>query len=115
MPLSELCKCSDDLTFERAAEEVRRLKKVPNELERLKLYGLYKQAIHGNIPPEDCYPRRDEDSWLAQKYDAWKRWEGTLRDDAKEEYVALAKQMIEKYERKIVRSKWNSEVWTVDY
>ncbi|TMS33916.1 hypothetical protein L596_001603 [Steinernema carpocapsae] len=115
MPLSELCKCSDGLTFERAAEEVRRLKKLPSETERLKLYGLYKQAIHGNIPAEDLYPRREENEWSLRKYDAWKTLEGTTKEEAKEAYTQLAKEMIDKYERKIVRSKWNSEVWTVDY
>ncbi|KAK0393298.1 hypothetical protein QR680_000138 [Steinernema hermaphroditum] len=115
MPLSELCKCSDGLTFERAAEEVRRLKKMPNDLERLQLYGLYKQSIHGNIPPEDYYPRRADNEWSTQKYDAWKRLEGMSKEEAKEKYVKISKDMIEKYERKIVRSKWNSEVWTVDY
>ncbi|CAP21515.1 Protein CBG25061 [Caenorhabditis briggsae] len=44
------------LTFEIAAEEMRRLKSTPSEREQMKLYGLYKQALHGDIPNEDVYP-----------------------------------------------------------
>lgn len=40
---------------------------------------------------------------------------GKTREECKQEYVRFAEEMIKKYERKIVRSKWNSEVWTVDY
>ena len=42
------------MNFDIAAEEMRRLAREPNEDEKLKLYGLYKQAIHRDIPdPED--------------------------------------------------------------
>ena len=43
------------MTFEIAAEEMRRLKGEPTESEKLVLYGLYKQAIHGDIPPCEIY------------------------------------------------------------
>ena len=43
------------MTFEVAAEEMRRLKSAPTDREKLVLYGLYKQAIHGDIPPVDVY------------------------------------------------------------
>lgn len=34
---------------------MRRLAKEPKEKEKLQLYGLYKQAVHGDIPPKDDY------------------------------------------------------------
>lgn len=43
------------MNFDIAAEEMRRLAEEPTEEEKLKLYGLYKQAIHGDIPNEDDY------------------------------------------------------------
>uniref|UniRef100_A0A0M3HVN8 ACB domain-containing protein n=1 Tax=Ascaris lumbricoides TaxID=6252 RepID=A0A0M3HVN8_ASCLU len=43
------------MDFDVAAEEMRRLAREPTEDEKLHLYGLYKQAIHGNIPPQDDY------------------------------------------------------------
>ncbi|KAK6021337.1 hypothetical protein OSTOST_12990 [Ostertagia ostertagi] len=45
------------MNFDIAAEEMRRLKKDPTDEEKLILYGLYKQSIHGNIPPQDIYGR----------------------------------------------------------
>lgn len=40
---------------------------------------------------------------------------GKDRQQCEKEYVQIAEEMIKKYGRKIVRCKWNSEVWTVDY
>lgn len=40
---------------------------------------------------------------------------GKVKEECEKEYVKLAERMIKKYERNIKRSKWNSEVWTVDY
>ncbi|VDN52466.1 unnamed protein product [Dracunculus medinensis] len=115
MPLSELTKKWWDLDFNIAAEEMRRLAKEPKEKEKLQLYGLYKQAVHGDIPPKDDYPIPVNDEWETKKYDAWKAQRGKVREECEKEYVKLAERMIKKYERNIKRSKWNSEVWTVDY
>ncbi|VDM58525.1 unnamed protein product [Angiostrongylus costaricensis] len=103
MPLSELEQKWTGMDFYIAAEEMRRLKGEPNEEEKLILYGLYKQAIHGDIPAEDCYGRKR----LTSKE--------SLKESARAEYVAFAEEMIRKYHRNIVRCKWNSEVWSVDY
>ncbi|WKX95428.1 hypothetical protein Q1695_012126 [Nippostrongylus brasiliensis] len=89
MPLSELEKKWTGMTFDIAAEEMRRLKKEPTDEEKLVLYGLYKQSIHGDIPPEDSY--------------------GQSKASAQEEYVRFAEEMIRHYHRRIHRCKWNSE------
>ncbi|VDN20997.1 unnamed protein product [Gongylonema pulchrum] len=83
------------MNFDIAAEEMRRLDGEPTQAEKLQLYGLYKQAIHGDIPPPEDYRKN--------------------REQCEKEYVKIAEEMIKKYGRKIVRTKWNSEVWTVDY
>uniref|UniRef100_A0A0N5AX06 ACB domain-containing protein n=1 Tax=Syphacia muris TaxID=451379 RepID=A0A0N5AX06_9BILA len=112
MPLSELVKA--------AAEEMRRLAKEPTDEEKLALYGLYKQAIHGDIPEPEDYSLftakpSDDDEWALRKYNSWFLQKGKTSEACKAEYVKLAEEMIKKYERKIIRSKWNSEVWSVDY
>uniref|UniRef100_A0A158P6S7 ACB domain-containing protein n=1 Tax=Angiostrongylus cantonensis TaxID=6313 RepID=A0A158P6S7_ANGCA len=116
MPLSELEQKWTGMDFYIAAEEMRRLKGVPNEEERLILYSLYKQAIHGDIPPEDCYEVPTDTEIAIKKYNSWAARRGSQsKESARAEYVAFAEEMIRKYHRNIVRCKWNSEVWSVDY
>ncbi|CAI2328389.1 unnamed protein product [Caenorhabditis sp. 36 PRJEB53466] len=115
MPISELEKKSTGLSFEIAAEEMRRLKAAPSEREQMKLYGLYKQALHGNIPNEDIYPIPAGDERGMKKYAAWKAQKEMNPERCRQDYVRIAEEMIRKYGRKIVRTKWNSEVWSVDY
>lgn len=43
------------MNFNIAAEEMRRLDGEADENEKLELYGLYKQAIHGDIPSIEDY------------------------------------------------------------
>ncbi|GMR37031.1 hypothetical protein PMAYCL1PPCAC_07226, partial [Pristionchus mayeri] len=102
------------LSFEVAAEEMRRLKTRPSEEEWALLFGFYMQALHGDIPDADLYPVPTEGKAVG-RYEAWQSRKGMRREEAKEEYVGLAMKMIEKYERSIERCKWNSQVWTVDY
>uniref|UniRef100_A0A8R1XLR5 ACB domain-containing protein n=1 Tax=Onchocerca volvulus TaxID=6282 RepID=A0A8R1XLR5_ONCVO len=116
MPLSELKKKWWGMNFDIAAEEMRRLDSEPNEDEKLKLYGIYKQAIHGDIPSTEDYPKpSNTDQWNLRKYNAWIKNKGKDRQQCEKEYIQIAEEMIKKYGRKIVRCKWNSEVWTVDY
>uniref|UniRef100_A0A915PWJ2 ACB domain-containing protein n=1 Tax=Setaria digitata TaxID=48799 RepID=A0A915PWJ2_9BILA len=142
------------MNFDIAAEEMRRLDHEPNEDEKLQLYGLYKQAIHGNIPSSEDYPKPpDTDQWNLCKYNAWVKNKeasackkernssklchrsrnmsdsknlrtftiklskclGKDRQQCEKEYIHIAEEMLKKYGRRIVRCKWNSEVWTVDY
>ncbi|VDM98162.1 unnamed protein product [Thelazia callipaeda] len=104
------------MNFETSAEEMRRLDVKLNDYEQLQLYGLYKQAIHGDIPsPNDYPPPQFNDIWNLNKYDAWLKNKGKNRKQCEEEYVEIAQTMIKKYGRKIARCKWNCEVWTADY
>ncbi|GMT16790.1 hypothetical protein PFISCL1PPCAC_8087, partial [Pristionchus fissidentatus] len=114
MPLSELVKKSSGLNFDIAAEEMRRLATTPSKEEWTVLYGLYMQALHGDLPSTDIYPAPTEAVEVA-RYEAWKGRKGLRREDAKKEYITVATGMIDKYQRKIERTKWNSQVWTVDY
>ncbi|CAJ0957555.1 unnamed protein product, partial [Mesorhabditis belari] len=114
MPLSELRKKWWGMSFEIAAEEMRRLYKTPTNDEKLRLYGLYKQAIHGDIPSVEEYVKPGS-GFEREKYEAWERMRGRSSVSCKEEYVGVAEEMIKKYERNIVRSKWNADVWSVDY
>lgn len=43
------------MNFDIAAEEMRRLDAEPSDSEKLQLYGLYKQTIHGDIPTIEDY------------------------------------------------------------
>ncbi|VDM08074.1 unnamed protein product [Wuchereria bancrofti] len=116
MPLSELRKKYSGMNFDIAAEEMRRLDGEPNDEEKLQLYGLYKQIIHGDIPSVEDYPKPSgTDQWNLRKYRAWMKNKGKDRQQCEKDYVQLAEEMIKKYGRKIVRCKWNSEVWTIDY
>jgi len=57
---------------------------------RIKLYGLYKQATEGNV--EGVMPRPVgfslEDEGAKKKWDAWKREEGLSKTEAKRRYIS---------------------------
>nr|CDP91876.1 BMA-ACBP-6, isoform c [Brugia malayi] len=116
MPLSELRKKYSGMNFNIAAEEMRRLDGEPNDEEKLQLYGLYKQIIHGDIPSAEDYRTNirtyasikiskpsGTDQWNLRKYSAWVKNKGKDRQKCEKEYVQLAEEMIKKYGRKIVR------------
>eukprot|EP00612_Vaucheria_litorea_P008588 CAMPEP_0171478774 /NCGR_PEP_ID=MMETSP0946-20130122/4973_1 /TAXON_ID=109269 /ORGANISM="Vaucheria litorea, Strain CCMP2940" /LENGTH=82 /DNA_ID=CAMNT_0012009465 /DNA_START=7 /DNA_END=255 /DNA_ORIENTATION=+ len=75
--------------FDKAAEAVKQLKDVKQD-DLLIIYGLFKQANNG-----DCTGSRPGmlDPKGQAKYDAWKKNEGMSQDDAKEKYVAKAKEL----------------------
>lgn len=56
---------------------------------RIKLYGLYKQATEGNV--QGIMPRPEgytmEDEGAKKKWDAWKREEGLSKTQAKRKYI----------------------------
>ena len=79
--------------FEKAAEEVMGLPKRPDDQTLLKLYGLYKQAIEGNIKGKR--PGFSDVKGRA-KYDAWARLRGKSPEWAMEEYVKLVGKLQEK-------------------
>lgn len=57
---------------------------------RIKLYGLYKQATEGNVQGIMARPEGHtlEDEGAKKKWDAWKREEGLSRTEAKRQYIS---------------------------
>ncbi|XP_061677089.1 acyl-CoA-binding domain-containing protein 7-like isoform X2 [Syngnathoides biaculeatus] len=79
--------------FEKAAEDVKNLKTRPSDQELLDLYGLYKQAIVGDVDTErpGLFDMKGKAKW-----DAWSSRKGMSKDDAMAAYIALAKELISK-------------------
>ncbi|HOQ88618.1 MAG TPA: acyl-CoA-binding protein [Candidatus Hydrogenedentes bacterium] len=79
-----------DARFQQASVEVTQLSQAPDNLAKLKLYALYKQATVG-----DCTGDRPGmlDFVGRAKYDAWKELAGTSMDEAKEKYIALVEEL----------------------
>lgn len=77
---------SDDLKarFEQASQEVTQLSKAPDNMAKLRLYALYKQATAG-----DCTGDRPGIMNPAGrfKYDAWQALQGTSADEAMQQYI----------------------------
>uniref|UniRef100_A0A8C9DSH7 Acyl-CoA binding domain containing 7 n=1 Tax=Prolemur simus TaxID=1328070 RepID=A0A8C9DSH7_PROSS len=80
--------------FERAAEDVRKLKSRPDDEELKELYGLYKQAIIGDVNIE-CPGMLDLKG--KAKWEAWNLRKGLLKEDAMSAYISKANELIEKY------------------
>ncbi|KAI5932805.1 Acyl-CoA-binding domain-containing protein 7 [Manis javanica] len=80
--------------FDRAAEDVRRLKTKPDDEELKELYGLYKQSIIGDIDIE-CPAMLDLRG--KAKWEAWNLQKGLSKEDAMSAYISKAKELIEKY------------------
>ena len=86
----------DTLTgkFATAMEKVRRVAKEPTETELLKLYGLYKQALHGDIKrsrPGFLLPRE------RQKWNAHYSEKGLDKSVAQKFYISFVDKLIDKY------------------
>ena len=76
--------------FLRAAEEVKLLSSSPSNEDKLKLYGLYKQANNGNCTgsrPGYFYPVEQK------KWDAWNKNKGLSEADAQVQYIALVESL----------------------
>ncbi|XP_054712578.1 acyl-CoA-binding protein homolog [Uloborus diversus] len=80
--------------FEKAAEDVTKLKSKPTDDELLDLYALYKQATVG-----DCNTSRPGmfDLKGKAKWDAWNAKKGMKQTEAQEAYVTKANHLIEIY------------------
>jgi len=76
--------------FQRASQEVTQLSQAPDNLTKLRLYALFKQATQG-----DCTGPRPGllDMVGRAKYDAWKALEGTTKEAAMEQYIALVEEL----------------------
>ncbi|XP_023256541.1 acyl-CoA-binding domain-containing protein 7 [Seriola lalandi dorsalis] len=80
--------------FEKLAEDVKKVKTRPTDQELLDLYGLYKQALVGdiNIGRQGMMDLKGRAKW-----DAWDSRKGMSKDDAMSAYITLAKEIISKY------------------
>ncbi|KAL7840315.1 hypothetical protein AOLI_G00256380 [Acnodon oligacanthus] len=80
--------------FEQYADDVKKVKTRPTDQELLDLYGLYKQAVVGdiNIDKPGITDLKGKAKW-----DAWNSRKGMSKDDAMTAYIALAKEIINKY------------------
>jgi len=76
--------------FHAAAEAVKGLASDPGNDTKLKLYALYKQATEGDVAGKR--PGFTNPVGRA-KHDAWATKQGTSRDAARDEYVALVRSL----------------------
>ena len=80
--------------FKFYVEKVKQLKNGPTNEEKLNLYGLYKQAIIGDI--------NISQPWAVQleanaKWTAWNKNQGMNSNSAKEKYIDFVKILVNKY------------------
>ncbi|KAK3878970.1 hypothetical protein Pcinc_016414 [Petrolisthes cinctipes] len=80
--------------FNKAAEDVKKLKTSPTDDELKELYGLYKQVTVGDVNTER--PGMLDFKGKA-KWDAWSSKKGMDKDAAMEAYVAKADQLVATY------------------
>ncbi|XP_051677389.2 acyl-CoA-binding domain-containing protein 7 isoform X2 [Oryctolagus cuniculus] len=80
--------------FDKATKEVRKLKARPSDEELKALYGLYKQAIIGDVNIA-CPAMLDLKG--KAKWEAWSLQKGLSKDDAMSAYISKANELIEKY------------------
>ncbi|XP_003462343.1 acyl-CoA-binding domain-containing protein 7 isoform X2 [Cavia porcellus] len=80
--------------FDKVAADVRKLKARPEDEELKALYGLYKQAVIGDI--NFACPSMLDLKGKA-KWEAWNLQKGLSKEDAMNAYISKAKELIEKY------------------
>jgi acyl-CoA-binding protein len=77
--------------FEKAAADVQKLTKKPDNETLLKLYALYKQATSGDVNG----PRPGAFDMVGQaKYTAWTKLKGVKQDAAMQQYISLAQNLL---------------------
>ncbi|XP_053569979.1 acyl-CoA-binding domain-containing protein 7 [Bombina bombina] len=85
---------SPQANFDKAAEDVKKLKTKPTDDELKELYGLYKQSTAGDINIE-CPGVLDLKG--KAKWEAWNLKKGISKEDAMTAYISKADELIEKY------------------
>ena len=76
--------------FENATQEVTKLAEAPDNMAKLKLYALFKQASVGDAT--GARPGMMDFVGRA-KYDAWTEFKGQTTDQAKEAYIAFVDEL----------------------
>ncbi len=73
-------------SFEKAAEDIKKLAERPDNDTLLKLYALYKQGADGDVsgPKPGFF-----DFVGTAKYEAWAKLKGTTQDEARQKYIDL--------------------------
>lgn len=80
--------------FLNAKERVTKLPQKPDSSEMLSLYSFYKQATEGDVSGK----KPSMIDFVAKaKYQAWEEHKGMSKEDAMKGYVALVKELEEKY------------------
>ncbi|KAK9477268.1 acyl-CoA-binding protein [Lipomyces japonicus] len=81
-------------TFTKAADSVQQLKVKPSDDELLQLYGLYKQATVGDntTAKPGVFDLKGKYKWAA-----WDKLNGKSQDEAEQEYIKFAEELIAKY------------------
>ena len=77
--------------FEKAADDVQKLSKKPDNDTLLKLYSLYKQGSSGDV--EGKRPGMLDIKGRA-KYDAWAKQKGAPKKQAMEDYIRLVEKLM---------------------
>ncbi|XP_066571521.1 acyl-CoA-binding domain-containing protein 7 [Amia ocellicauda] len=80
--------------FEKVADDVKKVKSRPTDEELLDMYGLYKQATVGDIDIEKPGILNMKGK---AKWEAWDSRKGMSKDAAMNAYIAIAKEVIDKY------------------
>ena len=76
--------------FDAASQRAQQLPTKPSNMVLLQLYGLYKQATEGDVTGDR--PGGFDFKAIA-KFDAWNGLQGTSKDDARQQYVALVNEL----------------------
>ena len=73
-------------SFEKAADDIKKLPERPDNDTLLKLYALYKQGADGDVsgPKPGFF-----DFVGTAKYEAWAKLKGTAREEAMQKYIDL--------------------------
>ncbi|EHB16749.1 Acyl-CoA-binding domain-containing protein 7, partial [Heterocephalus glaber] len=82
--------------FDKATADVRKLKARPEDEELKELYGLYKQAVAGDVSIGNCIITLKGLKGKA-KWEEWVLRKGLSEEDAMSAYISKAKELIEKY------------------
>ncbi|CAG7836132.1 unnamed protein product [Allacma fusca] len=81
-----------DERFNKAAEDVKNLKKKPGDADLLEIYSLFKQGTIGDVNTDR--PGMFDLTGKA-KWDAWSKLKGLSQDEAKEKYIAKVQSLID--------------------
>ncbi|XP_056631297.1 acyl-CoA-binding protein-like [Diorhabda sublineata] len=81
-----------DEKFQKAAEDVKKLKSKPSDQDLLEIYGYFKQANEGDV--NTSRPGMLDLKGKA-KWDSWNSRKGISKDEAKEKYIAKVQSLID--------------------